>query len=90
MTSQGKDGDHGYPGLQGPPGEKVQSSFIHHVSHADYFNITAFNALTLNIYCVLKQGEPGMGEKGERGMDGLPGLKVEDRSETALTQYAHQ
>lgn len=30
------------------------------------------------VYCALKQGEPGMGEKGERGMDGLPGFKVED------------
>lgn len=29
------------------------------------------------MFCgVLKQGEPGVGEKGEKGMDGLPGLKV--------------
>lgn len=33
----------------------------------------------MNVYCALKQGEPGMGEKGERGMDGLPGLKVEKK-----------
>lgn len=33
-----------------------------------------FHALTLN--AGLNQGEPGMGEKGERGLDGLPGIKV--------------
>lgn len=36
---------------------------------------------SLNVYCVLKKGEPGTGEKGERGMDGLPGLKVRDELE---------
>lgn len=40
----------------------------------------------MNVYCALKQGEPGMGEKGERGMDGLPGLKVEKQSEKAFKQ----
>lgn len=41
----------------------------------------------MKCYCVLKQGEPGMGEKGERGMDGLPGLKVEDQSEIFSMVY---
>lgn len=44
----------------------------------------SFYALTLNVYCALKQGEPGMGEKGERGMDGLPGFKVEDSTHTNI------
>lgn len=37
-------------------------------------------------YCVLKQGEPGIGEKGERGMDGLPGVKVEDVEHKFINQ----
>ena len=41
--------------------------------------------LTLNAHCVLKKGEPGVAEKGERGMDGLPGLKVWDNFEIANT-----
>lgn len=35
----------------------------------------------------MKKGEPGMGEKGERGMDGLPGLKVRDMSAMVIKQY---
>lgn len=50
----------------------------------------SFRALALNVFCALKQGEPGFGEKGERGMDGLPGFKVEDQFQTALKQYTHQ
>lgn len=44
--------------------------------YTDYFLQLAFLALTLNVYRVLKQGEPGLGEKGERGLDGLPGIKA--------------
>lgn len=43
------------------------------------FKSVFFYALTLNV-CVMKKGEPGVGEKGERGMDGFPGLKVREIS----------
>lgn len=50
----------------------------------------SFHPLTLNVYCILKKGEPGIGEKGERGLDGLPGLKVRDKCEMAIKEYTDQ
>lgn len=67
---QGEDGEPGYPGPQGPPGAKVKSLIL--------FVLFFMHLHSWMFYCVLKQGEPGIGEKGERGMDGLPGEKVED------------
>lgn len=66
---QGEDGEPGYPGPQGPPGAKV-SYLINNdiVFYVSYINI--------EIWTALNQGEPGMGQKGERGLDGLPGIKV--------------
>lgn len=32
------------------------------------------------VYQTLTKGEPGLGEKGERGLDGLPGVKVKHKA----------
>lgn len=66
---QGEDGDPGYPGPQGPPGAKVGYLIRCSIN---------FRLLCIDVKCwtPLKQGEPGIGEKGERGLDGLPGIKV--------------
>lgn len=66
---QGEDGEPGYPGPQGPPGPKVSYVINYYIN---------FHFQCINIVCwtALNQGEPGMGEKGERGLDGLPGIKV--------------
>lgn len=66
---QGEDGEPGYPGLQGPPGAKVICLINYHINFH-------FSCINIECWTALCQGEPGMGEKGERGLDGLPGMKV--------------
>lgn len=66
---QGEDGEPGYPGPQGPPGTKVNCLINYHINFH-------FSCINIECWTALSQGEPGMGEKGERGLDGLPGMKV--------------
>lgn len=44
----------------------------------DYLFIYLFcsSCIDIYVYHALTKGEPGMGEKGERGLDGFPGMKV--------------
>ncbi|CAG01202.1 unnamed protein product [Tetraodon nigroviridis] len=65
----GEDGEPGYPGPQGPPGAKV-SYLINYYVHFH------FSCINIECWTALNQGEPGIGEKGDRGLDGLPGIKV--------------
>lgn len=77
---QGEDGEPGYPGLQGPPGAKVGYLINYYIN----FCFSSFSCMNIEFWTSLKQGEPGMGEKGERGMDGRPGIKVH---KSVITRY---
>lgn len=65
-----------WPWLSGTTGSS-RSKGTDYLLHDDYFSCVCLFTHWPGMFCgVLKQGEPGVGEKGERGMDGLPGLKV--------------
>lgn len=86
FTQQGEDGEPGYPGPQGPPGVKVCIQFILIVCIQFcfvFFWVLGFSSscIDINVYHTLTKGEPGMGEKGEKGFDGLPGVKVKHRAQ---------
>lgn len=66
---QGEDGEPGYPGPQGPPGAKVSCLIIYYINFH-------FSCINIECWTALNQGEQGVGEKGERGLDGLPGKQV--------------
>lgn len=47
-----------------------------HVVKSIFFS----SCINVNVYHTLTKGEPGIGEKGERGLDGLPGGKVKPKA----------
>lgn len=61
-----------FQGLQGIPGPKVRLSDLGLIQFEDLRN------LLLSGFCVLLQGEPGYGFKGDKGDTGAPGQQVSE------------